>query len=226
MTTTNDMQRIRELLLYSLGDEKHDSSAHSTLDVLWVLYDRVLRYDPANPRWEGRDRFILSKGHGCRAYYTILAEKDFFPIEELRTFLRYDSRLGAHPDRNQVPGVEASTGSLGHGLPMAVGVAMALRLKQSERRVFALIGDGECNEGSIWEAILLAGNCRIANLTCIAINNHSSTRDLGDLAAKFAAFGWSATTIDGRDHAQIYDALTHTDAEKPTAIVAEIGGDV
>lgn len=226
MTTTNtNMQRIRELLLYSLGDEKHDTSAHSTLDVLWVLYNRVLRYDPANPRWEGRDRFILSKGHGCRAYYTILADKGFFPIEELRTFLRYDSMLGAHPDRNQVPGVEASTGSLGHGLPMAAGVALALRLKQSDRRVFALIGDGECNEGSIWETFLLAGNLRLSNLTCIAVNNHSSTRDLGDLAAKFAAFGWSATTINGRDHAQIYDALTHPDNEKPTVIVAEIGGE-
>lgn len=220
--TTDTMQHLQALLTYSLGDEKHDPSTHSTLDVLWVLYDRVLRYDAHNPRWEGRDRFVLSKGHGCRAYYSILADKGFFPISELRTFLRYDSMLGAHPDRNKVPGVEASTGSLGHGLPMAVGMAMALRLKGSDRRVFALIGDGECNEGSIWEAFLLAGNRRLSNLTCIAVNNHSSSADLGDLAAKFAAFGWRATTIDGRDHAQIYDALTRVDHEKPTAIVAEI----
>jgi transketolase len=218
----NDMERLRELLTYSLGDEKHETSTHSTLDVLWVLYDRVLRYDPQRPRWEGRDRFVLSKGHGCRAYYTILADKGFFPVSVLRTFLRYDSILGSHPDRNQVPGVETSTGSLGHGLPMAIGMAMALRLKGSDRRVFCLIGDGESNEGSIWEAILLAGNRQLNNLTCIAINNHSSTLDLGDLAAKFAVFGWSATTIDGRDHEQIYRALTHTDAARPTAIVAEI----
>jgi transketolase len=218
----NEMERIRELLTYSLGDEKHETSTHSTLDVLWVLYDRVLRYDPQRPRWEGRDRFVLSKGHGCRAYYTILADKGFFPVSELRTFLRYDSMLGSHPDRNQVPGVETSTGSLGHGLPMAVGIAMALRLKGSDRRVFCLIGDGESNEGSIWEAILLAGNRQLNNLTCIAINNHSSTLDLGDFAAKFAAFGWSATTIDGRDHEQIYRALTWTDDTRPTAIVAEI----
>ena len=218
----NDMEQLRTLLTYSLGDEKHDPSTHSTLDVLWVLYDRVLRYDARQPRWEGRDRFVLSKGHGDRAYFTILAEKGFFPTSELRTFLQYDSMLGAHPDRNKVPGVETSTGSLGHGLPMAVGMAMALQLKGSDRRVYVLIGDGESNEGSIWESILQAGNRHLTNLTCIAINNHSSSLDLGDFAAKFAAFGWSATTIDGRDHEQIYKALTQVDATRPTAIVAEI----
>ena len=206
-----------------MGDEKHDASSHSTLDVLWVLYDRVLRYDPHNPRSEERDRFVLSKGHGPVAYYAILADKGFFPVAELQKFRQWDGILGAHPDRNQVPGVETSTGSLGHGLPMAVGMALALRLKQSDRRVFALIGDGECNEGSIWEAIIQASHHRLSNLTCIAINNHSSTIEFGDLAARFTAFGWSATTINGRDHAQIYHALTHPDHERPTAIVAEIG---
>ncbi len=219
---TNDMQHLRELLTYSLGDEKHDPSTHSTLDVLWGLYDRVLRYDPSRPRWEGRDRFVLSKGHGDRAYFSILAEKGFFPASELRTFLQYDSILGAHPDRNKVPGVETSTGSLGHGLPMAVGMAMALRLKGSDRRVYVLIGDGESNEGSIWEAILQAGNRHLTNLTCIAINNHSSSLDLGDFAAKFAAFDWYAITIDGREHDQIYNALTYVDGTRPTAIIAGI----
>jgi len=166
-----------------------DESAHSTLDVLWVLYDRILRYDPKNPRSEDRDRFVLSKGHGPEALYAILAAKGFFPIASLKTFMAWESILGSHPDRNQVPGIEASTGSLGHGLSMAVGMALALRLKKSERRVFALIGDGECNEGSIWEAILLAGSRQLSNLTCIAMNNHSSSLELGDLAAKFAAFG-------------------------------------
>jgi transketolase len=137
--------------------------------------------------------------------------------------MQYDSMLGGHPDHNQVPGVEASTGSLGHGLPMAVGMAMALRLKKNDRRVFALIGDGECNEGSIWEAILLAGNSQLSNLTCIAINNHSSSLELGDLAAKFAAFGWISTTINGRDHEQIYESLSYRDSTRPTAVVAEIG---
>jgi transketolase len=220
---STDIARIERLMTLATGDEKHDSSSHSTLDVLWVLYDRILRYDPKNPRSEERDRFVLSKGHGPEAFYAILVDKGFFPTSALKTFMKYDSILGSHPDRNQVPGVEASTGSLGHGLSMAVGMAMALRIKKSDRQVFALIGDGECNEGSIWEAVLLAGNRQLPNLTCIAINNHSSSLELGDLAAKFAAFGWAATTINGRDHKQIYEALTSTDSTRPRAVVAEIG---
>jgi len=220
--TSKDITRISRLMMEATGDEKHDASSNSTLDVLWVLYDRVLRYNPGHPMSEERDRFVLSKGHGCVAFYAILADKGFFPTSQLKTFLRYDSILGGHPDRNLVPGVEASTGSLGHGLSMAVGMALALRLKKSDRRVFSLIGDGECNEGSIWEAILLAGNRQLPNLTCIAINNHSSSLELGDLAAKFAAFGWATTTVNGRDHEQIYEALSRTDSTHPTAVVAEI----
>ena len=221
--TSIDIARIQRLMSLATGDEKHGSSSLSTLDVLWVLYDRILRFDPENPRWENRDRFVLSKGHGCVSYYAILADKGFFPTSTLKTFMQYDSNLGAHPDRNQVPGVEASTGSLGHGLPMAVGMAIALRIMKSDRRVFALIGDGECNEGSIWEAILLAGNQQLSNLTCIAINNHSSSLELGDLAAKFADFGWASTTINGHDHEQIFESLTYRDSTRPTAVVAETG---
>ncbi len=220
---STDITRIQRLMSLATGDEKHGSSSLSTLDVLWVLYDRILRFDPENPRWEHRDRFVLSKGHGCVSYYAILADKGFFPTSKLETFMQYDSILGAHPDRNQVPGVEASTGSLGHGLPMAVGMAIALRIKKSYRRVFVLIGDGECNEGSIWEAALLAGNLKLSNLTCIAINNHSSSLALGDLAAKFEAFDWISTTINGHDHGQIYESLLYKDSTRPTAVVAEIG---
>ncbi len=218
--TSTDIARIKRLMSLATGDEKHGSSSLSTLDVIWVLYDRILRFDPKNPRWENRDRFVLSKGHGCVSYYAILADKGFFPTSTLKTFMQYDSILGAHPDRNLVPGVEASTGSLGHGLPMAVGIAIALRLKKSDRSVFALVGDGECNEGSIWEAALLAGNLQLSNLTCIAINNHSSSRELGDLAAKFEAFGWVATTINGHDHEQIFESLSSRDNTRPTAVVA------
>ena len=217
-----DVERIVRLIGLATGDEKHEPSAFSTLDVLWVLYDRVLRYDAANPRWEGRDRFLLSKGHGPLAFYAILADKGFFPADELRHFMTWEGILGGHPDRNQVPGVEVSTGSLGHGLPMAAGVALALRAKRSDRRVFALVGDGECNEGSIWETILLAGAKHLSNLTCIVVNNHSSSLNLGDLAAKFAAFGWSAATVNGRDHDAISAALTRTEADRPSAVVAEI----
>ena len=216
------LDHVKHLMLQATGDEKHDGAAYSTLDVLWVLYDQILHYDAQDPRSELRDRFILSKGHGPQAFYAILVEKGFFPAAELSTFMQWQSRLGGHPNRNKIPGVEASTGSLGHGLPMAVGMALGLRLKGSERRVFVLVGDGECNEGSIWEAVLLAGHQQLANLTCIVINNHSSTPELGDLAAKFAAFGWSASTIDGRDHTQIYAALSSSERLHPTAVVAEI----
>lgn len=216
------LAHIEQLMLEATGDEKHDSAAHSTLDVVWVLYDRVMRYDPRNPRSEERDRFVLSKGHGPQAFYAILADKGFFPTSELKTYMQWGSRLGGHPDRNLAPGAEASTGSLGHGLPMALGMALGLRLKGSDRRVFALVGDGECNEGSIWESALLAGHQQLRNLTCIVINNHSSTPDLGDIAAKFAAFGWAAITINGRDHEQIYAALTNIDSNRPTAVIADL----
>lgn len=218
----NDIARILDLIALATGDEKHQPSAFSTLDVLWVLYDRVLRYDPQQPRSEDRDRFVLSKGHGPLALYAILADKGFFPSEELRCFLRWEGILGGHPDRNQVPGIETSTGSLGHGLPMALGMALGLRAKGSDRHVFALIGDGECNEGTIWESALLAANQRLGNLTLIAINNHSSSNDLGDLAAKFTAFGWAAHTINGRAHDAIEAALRRSDPSRPTVVVAEI----
>jgi transketolase len=221
--TGADIARILRLMNTATGDEKHGSSTLSTVDVLWVLYDRVLRYDPRNPRSEVRDRFVLSKGHGPLALYAILADKGFFPAAELGTFLRYDSLLGGHPDRNKVPGVEASTGSLGHGLPMAVGMALALRAKRSDRRVFALIGDGECNEGTIWEAAMVAADKGLANLTVIVVDNASSSIRLGDIGSRFAAFGWAAATVDGRNHEQLYDALTYTDETRPTAVVAVVG---
>ena len=217
-----DLSHILRLMTYATGDEKHDSSTHSTLDVLWVLYDRILQYDSNNPMSEDRDRFVLSKGHGPVALYAILAAKGFFPIETLKTFAGWDSILGMHPDHNKVPGVEVSTGSLGHGLPMAIGISLALRIKVKELRVFALIGDGECNEGSIWESILLAGTMHLSHLTCIVINNHSSSIELGDLAAKFTNFGWDATTINGRSHDDIYNALRYTSTFRPTAVIAEI----
>ena len=220
-TSPPSLRAIEELIALTPGDEKHDPAARSTLDVLWVLYDRVLRYDPAQPRWEGRDRFLLSKGHGPVSLYAILAAKGFFPVDWLPAFLTWDGRLGGHPDRNLVPGVEISTGSLGHGVPMAVGVALALRAKGSDRQVFVLLGDGEANEGSVWEALLLAGNLGLDNLTAILIDNHTSSRDLGDLAAKFGAFGWSAFEANASDHDALESALRHRQPGRPTALVVD-----
>lgn len=213
---------LQELMLLATGDEKHEESATSTLDVLYVLYEHVLRVDPAEPTWEERDRFILSKGHGPVAYYAVLARKGFFPTRELARFMEYDSILGAHPDRAQVPGIEASTGSLGHGLPMAVGVAYALRAKGlEEQRVIVLTGDAELNEGSNWEAIMHAGAARLGNLTLVVIDNRSSSITIDPIEEKLAAFGWDAVTVGGRDHEAIRAAFSRR-GSGPTAVVAVV----
>ena len=223
MSDARGVDRVRRLMTLATGDEKHDGSTMSTLDVLYVLYDRVLKIDPADPAWEGRDRFILSKGHGPAAFYAVLADRGFFPVDELRSFQAYAGRLGGHPDRTLVPGVEASTGSLGHGLPMAVGVALAVRAKGLlGPRVFVLCGDGELNEGSNWEAMLLAPSIRLSNLTLVVIDNHSSVVPLGGWEARLGAFGWRAELVDGRDHDAIERALSAPPSTGPTAIVADI----
>jgi transketolase len=210
-----------DLIARARGDEKHDASSYSTLEAIDVLYE-VMHFDPANPQWEGRDRFILSKGHGPLAFYAVLVQHGFFSAEELERFLTWDGILGGHPDRNRVPGVEASTGSLGHGLPMAVGVAYALRARGAdEQRVFVLTGDAELNEGSNWEAILHAGSVGLSNLTLIVVDNRSSTVELGDIAAKLSAFAWDAVSVDGRDREALRAAYERR-ADVPTAIVAVV----
>ena len=212
---------LRDLMTLQTGDEKHAAAADSTLDVLHVLYEHVLRVDPARPDWEERDRFLLSKGHGPMAFYAVLARKGFFPRAELRRFMDWNGRLGGHPDRNKVPGVEVSTGSLGHGLPMAVGVSYALRAKRLDGpRVFVLVGDGELNEGSNWEAILHAGAWQ-RPLTLVVVDNASSSVPLGDIAAKLAEFGWAAASVDGRDHEALRAALARRPA-RPVAVVAQV----
>jgi transketolase len=213
---------LRGLITLQTGDEKHESSATSTLDVLQVLYDRILRYRPGEPEWEGRDRFLLSKGHGPMAFYAVLAAKGFFPRQALTRFLQRDGILGGHPDRNHVPGVEVSTGSLGHGLPMAVGVAYALRAKGfDEQRVVVLTGDAELNEGSNWEAILHAGAQQLGNLTLAVVDNTSGSIPMGSIEEKLAAFGWAAETVDGRDQDAL-EASFRRRGERPTAVVARI----
>ena len=218
-----DMDEVRALMARATGDEKHDESSTSTLDALAVLYGRILRVSPEDPGWPERDRFILSKGHGPVAYYAILAHMGFFPAEWLDGILEWGGRLGSHPDRALVPGVEASTGSLGHGLPMAVGVALALRAKGlTEQRVFVLAGDAELNEGSNWEAILLAPALELSNLTLLIIDNHSSHLAMAPWEAKLESFGWSTRIVDGHDHAALEAAFRERDHERPIAVVADI----
>jgi transketolase len=214
---------LPHLMGYMTGDEKHNTSATSTLDVLWVLYDRVLRINPADPEADDRDRFLLSKGHGPMAFYAVLAAKGFVEAEALRRWARYDSPFGLHPDRNLVPGVEISSGSLGHGLPLAVGRALALRARGNPARVFCLVGDAELDEGTNQEAIVVAARFGLDALTVIAIDNQSSTHGWpGGIAQRFAVEGWSADTIDGRDHAAIEVALTRPHEGRPHAVVAVV----
>jgi transketolase len=213
--------RKRIIDLTYKAQEGHIPSALSVLDILWVLYDKVMNVFPDDPHNEDRDRFVLSKGHASLALYAILEEKGF--IKKITDFARYDSNYGGHPDMNKINGVEASTGSLGHGLPMAVGVAMGLRMKDNKRRVFVLVGDGECNEGSIWEAAMLAAHHNLTNLTCIVDYNRSTDRALmiDDLGAKFKAFGWCVHHIDGHDHKQIEQMLRTPSWEKPTCVICD-----
>jgi transketolase len=203
-----DYDDLPELLTRLTGDEKHDWSALSTLDVLWVLYDRVLGPD---------DRFLLSKGHGPTAYYAVLAAKGFIPVEELDGFGSFDSPLGYHPDRVLVPGVEISSGSLGHGLGIAVGVAL------TGRRAFCLVGDGELDEGSNWEAVQWAGRIGLSALTTVVVDNHSSRYHWpGGIEQRFELEGWRASRVDGRDHDALEAALRAHAPGQPSCVVAEV----
>lgn len=222
-TTLNDIAHVRTLMARATGDEKHEESAWSTLDVLWVLYDRILRIDPARPEAEDRDRFILSKGHGPVALYAILAARGFFPTQWLDTFMAHDGQLGSHPDRHLVPGIEASTGSLGHGLPIAVGVAQALRAKGlAEPRVVALCGDAEMNEGSNWEAVMLAPHLDLGNLTLVIVDNHSSSWSMNGWTDRLGSFGWDVRATDGHDRDALEAALSVRHPSQPVAVVADV----
>jgi transketolase len=207
------------------GDEKHTPSATSTLDVLWVLYDRVLRVTPRTADDPARDRFLLSKGHGPAAYYAVLAAKEFIPESWLPGFGGIGSRLGYHPDRNLVPGAEIGSGSLGHGLPIGVGVAHGLIAQGlANPRVFVLVGDAELDEGSNNEAIVYAGAAGLANLTVVAIDNQSASWGWGPggIESHFAVSGWTAVRVDGRDHDALEKALSAPADGHPHLIVATV----
>jgi transketolase len=205
------------------GDEKHSAAATSTLDVLWVLYDRILDVAPDRVDDPTRDRFLLSKGHGPMAYYAVLAAKGFVPIDWLARWAAFDSPLGQHPDRNLVPGVEISSGSLGHGLPLAVGEALGLRAQQIASRVVVLVGDAELNEGSNHEAMELAPALSLDHLTVVVIDNRSSSYSVpGRIGERFRTEGWQVAEVDGRDHAALTSALQSDHPGRPLAVVAVI----
>lgn len=218
--TYDDLPRLIGVMT---GDEKHSPSASSTLDVLWVLYDRILHVTPEMADDPDRDRFLLSKGHGPMAYYAVLAANGFISTEALSTFAGYDSPLGHHPDRVLLPGVEVSSGSLGHGLSMAVGVALGLRAQRRDARVVCLLGDAEFDEGSNHEAIAYAGRVGLDRLTAVVVDNASATYGWpGGIAARFAVEGWSTITVDGRDHADLEAAFTAPHDGRPHVVVAVV----
>ena len=197
--------RRRIVHVLERGGRGHLGTSLSPVEILRVLYDSVLHYDPNNPKSPQRDRFILSKGHGCIALYVLLQEKGFFPEEELWKFCRFDGILGGHPDP-KVPGIEVSTGALGHGLPIGVGMAVNAKYEKSAHRVFVVLGDGECDEGSVWEAAMSAAKHKLDNLVVMVDYNkqqsYASTHEVLDLepfADKWKSFGFNCHEVDGHD---------------------------
>ena len=209
------------------GNRGHIGSTLSLIEIVRVLYDDVLKHDPKNPKWEERDVFLLSKGHGCIAQYAILADHGYFPEEEMDKFCRTDGILGGHPDANKVPGVEASTGALGHGLSIGVGMALAARAKKLNSRVFVAMGDGEINEGSVWEAAMSANKHKLTNLVAMVdynkVQSSGFTRDIMDLEPltdKWRAFGFETIEVDGHDCDALRAALApRANPTKPLAII-------
>lgn len=224
LTTDDDRDRLTGLMSLMTGAEKHTHAATSTLDVLWVLYDQALRVTPETVDDQHRDRFLLSKGHGPMAYYAVLAAKGFIDPALLPGFGSFDSPLGHHPDRTLIPGVEIGSGSLGHGLPLAVGTALGLRAQGLlDPAVWVLVGDAELDEGSNHEALAYAGAAGLSRLHAVVIDNDSATHGWrGGIASRFEAAGWSAVTVDGRDHDALRAAFTTPHPDRPLAVVAVV----
>jgi transketolase len=204
----------------------HVGSCFSIVDILYVLYFKVLRVDPTRPDWHQRDRFVLSKAHGSAALYAVLAERGFFPREWLDTYAVSGGVLAGHLDATVVPGVETSGGSLGHGLPIGVGMALALSSQEGSQQVYVLVGDGECNEGSVWEAAMLAGSLRLKNLTVIVDKNglqgFGLTQDVisqNRIADQWRACGWDVDEVDGHDLSALERVLAVVTCGAPRAII-------
>ena len=207
----------------------HIGSDLSSIDILTVLYFHILKIDPQRPEWEDRDRFVLSKGHGCGALYTTLAKAGFFSEELLNTFMELDTNLPGHPDRNKTPGIEMNTGALGHGLPVSVGMALAGKIDRRGYRVFVLMGDGEQDEGSVWEGAMAASHFKLDSLTAIIDRNGlqlgGSTEDtmsLEPLDDKYRSFGWAVKIINGNDVEELVDTFSDLpfNKGKPSLIIA------
>ncbi len=221
---------LRKMVIKTLdsGKRAHIGSAMSIMELVRVVYDDFLHYEIANLKDLNRDRFILSKGHGCLAQYVVLADKGFFDEKELLSFCHEDSILGGHPEYGKIPGVEASTGSLGHGMSIGVGMALAAKLQNRKSRVIIILGDGETNEGSVWEAAMSAAKHKLSNLTVIIDYNKiqsygfiSEVVDSAPMAEKWESFGFAVEEINGHDIAAILNSFSQLplNIQKPTALI-------
>lgn len=222
--------RINVLQMTTKGNSSHIACAFSMTDIIAVLYGKILKYDITNSEFDGRDRFILSKGHAGAGIYAALAEVGFFNKETLMTHFQNGSILSGHVSHKGVPGVELSTGSLGHGLPVATGFALAAKKLKKKYRVFCILGDGECDEGSIWEAALFANHFKLENLIAIvdynkyqSLDTVENTMTLEPFADKWKSFGWNVIRVDGHDHEQLVDAFENISCKdnKPTVVIAD-----
>lgn len=221
---------LRKLVCQTLegGGRGHIGSTLSLIEILRVLYDDILIYNAKDPTWEYRDRCILSKGHGCIAQYVLLADKGFFDLSHLSTFCKFDSILGGHPEANKIPGIETSTGSLGHGLSVGLGFALAARMKKRKNKTFVIMGDGEINEGSVWEAAMCIGKHKLDNLVALIdynkIQSAGFTKDIQDLeplSQKWHSFNFAVADVNGHDVTALRDLLHQVPLQvgKPTAII-------
>ena len=223
-------KHLRRLVVEAIdgGGRGHLGSSVSPLEIIYTVYDSFLNITLENVTSLDRDRFILSKGHGCLALYAVLAHKGFIKREELKTFCKHDSRLGGHPERNNIPGVEASTGALGHGLSIGVGMALAARIQKRKSKVVVLTGDGEINEGSVWEAAMSASKHKLSNLTVMVdynkLQSYGTTKevlDLEPLVDKWTSFGFHTIEVDGHNMKELVETYKKIPLrpDKPTAII-------
>ena len=225
MKAQNRDLRIQIAKIVHKAREGHIPSSYSIVDILHCIYDKVLKYDKANLNWKDRDYFILSKGHGALALYVILKKFGIISQKYLDDYSQAKSILGGHPDRTKVPGAEASTGSLGHGFPIAAGLAMGLKIKKKKNKVIVLLGDGECHEGTIWETAHVCNNLKLGNLCAIIDWNRSGEQLLPEdkMISKWKSFGWNTHLVDGHNEKNIYKVfkkISFNYDKKPNVIIA------